>query len=71
MEKTAGLHIVELAAMKFYDNPNWEFELSAALPEGLKEAIANEIDEQLKNLEGRISKLITDTQIRLNDRTTR
>lgn len=63
--KTAGQHLVELAAMKFYNNENWEFELSAALPEGLKDAIAKEIDTQLAQLQGRIERIILEMQEKL------
>jgi hypothetical protein len=59
-QKTNGEHIIELAAMKFYNNENWEFQLAGALPTGFREVLAAEIDRFLIQYGRIVKKLATD-----------
>jgi hypothetical protein len=56
MQKTNGEHILDIAAMKFFDNENWEFQLAATLPERFKEVLTKEIhlhvEEALTDAQG-------------------
>ena len=55
MQKTNGEHIVDLAAMKFFNNPDWDIELAAMLPTGFKEVLINEINKRFMDLSVTVS----------------
>ena len=46
-QKTNGEHILEIAAMKYFKDENWDIELAAMMPPEFKEMLIDEINTRL------------------------
>ena len=61
-QKTNGEHILEIAAMKYFKDENWDIELAAMMPPEFKEMLIDEINSRMWELSVMVVKNVQNKQ---------